>query len=748
LLIRGFRHVKNVGMYLLSEPIDQSKGPLWYAVAVLYVWVALCFLGASNAHAFNNFPGETISGTGSITRSIVGATGEPSEPINGTYTPINSMWYSWTAPSAGQLVVQTCSATLTDYNTVLSSYTGTAVTGLTFINRNNDRTGCATTTGTANGSRITLFVVAGTTYRIQVDGFGAAVGQFLLQYTFTAASYTTSVTDASATEGADTAAFNLRLRTRPTASTIVTIGADPTGQCTFSPSSLTFTTTNWNTNRAIIATAVNDLAVEGVHTCGNATITATGSNYSTVTGTTPNLTVNDNDQTSLVIATTDSTATEGGGTGAFTAVLSAAPSGTVTVTIGADASGQCNFAPTTLTFTTVNWATVQTVTATAVNDLAIEGTHSCSPGAITPSGGGVTTLTGATPVFTITDNDIGAINIITTDNLATEGGGTGTFTAQLSGIPTGTVTVAIGASPGGQCVYQTSPFAALATATVSLTFTALNWNNPQTVRVTAVDDLLVEGAHTCTTGSIVATGGGITGATGPAPTFFITDNDAASILVEKDADEPSVSAAGDEIVYTVTVTNTGNVPATGLTVTDSLVPMICPTSGTNIIAALAPAAAEVCTATYTATQANFDSNGGGDGDIDNTVSVTGTSGGVPVNGTSQYAVLCPQIPSLDMAKTSVPVAGPLTLGQTVVYTYTVTNNGNVTLSNVNIDEILFTGASALGAASGETRTDNAPTGDSPDGTANDGVWTTLGIGDVARFTVSYLVTQADIDLLQ
>jgi uncharacterized repeat protein (TIGR01451 family) len=724
-------------MHQMYKHVSQTNAAMSRCLRSLIVLFVVCILPQSKAFAFDNFPGETISGTGTITRSSVGATGQAGEPINATYNPINSMWYSWTAPSAGQLVVQTCSATQTTYDTAISQYTGSSLAGLTFINRSNDRAGCATTTGTGNGSRNTLYVDSGTTYRIQVDGFGAAVGQFLLQYTFTPASYTLLATDSSATEGGDTAAFTIRLRTRPTFSAVVTIAADPTGQCTFSPSTLTFTVSNWNTARTITATAVNDTTVEGVHACGTPAITSTGSNYSTVTGTVPPITVIDNDQSSVVIATTDATATEGGGTGAFSAVLSRAPLGPVTVTVGADATGQCTFAPTTLTFTTVNWATPQIVTATAVNDLAIEGTHSCSPGAITPSGGGVTIVTGATPVFTITDNDIGAINILTTDSTLTEGGGTGTFTAQLSGIPSGTVTVTIGASPTGQCTYSAS----------TLTFTTANWNIAQPVTVTADNDLLVEGAHTCTTGAIVAAGGGITGATGPSPTFFITDNDTAAITVSKDADEASVSAVGDAIVYSVTITNTGNVPATALTVTDTLVPMVCPISGTNTIASLAAGASQVCTASYTATQADFDTNGGGDGDIDNTVSVSGTAGGVPVSGSSQYAVDCTQVPGLELQKTA-SLTGPLTAGQTVTYTFKATNNGNVTLSNVNILETVFNGAGTLGAVANEALTDNAPAGDSSDSAASDGVWTTLGVGDAVEFQVSYPVTQADIDLLQ
>ncbi len=615
-------------MYHKSKIIFALQHKLRRVLNRRVFWLLSWLILSSHAMAFDGFPGEAISGTGSITRTTVGATGEVDEPTIAAINPINSMWYSWTAVSAGQVVVQTCSATLTNFNTILSSFSGTTIDALTLISRSDNVGGCATSTGTGNGSRVTLYVEAGTTYRIQVDGAGAAVGQFLLTYTFTAASYTRTVTDAAATEGADTAAFNLRLRTRPTGTTVVTIGPSPTGQCTFSPATLTFTTANWNTYQLITATAVDDLAIEGVHACGNAPISATGSNYSSVTGTTPNLTVNDNDFPSLVLATTDATATEGGGTGAFT--------------------------------------------------------------------------------------------------------------LRLSGRPSGTVTVAIGASPGGQCTFSRT----------SLTFTTTNWNTPRAVTVTAFNDLLVEGAHTCTTGIIIATGGGMTGATAPSPTFAITDNDTASIVVAKNANVASVANAGDSIVYSVSVRNTGSGAATALIVSDSLVPMICPTSGTNTIALLAPGATVICSASYLATQADFDSNGGGDGDIDNNVSVAGTSGGVAVSGSSQTSVLCLQNPSLVMVKSSVPIIGPLVAGQTIDYTYTVTNNGNITMSNISIDEISFNGTSPLAGAANESRTDNAPTGDSPDNIVNDGVWSTLGVGDVAVFQVSYTLTQVDFELLQ
>jgi uncharacterized repeat protein (TIGR01451 family) len=216
-------------------------------------------------------------------------------------------------------------------------------------------------------------------------------------------------------------------------------------------------------------------------------------------------------------------------------------------------------------------------------------------------------------------------------------------------------------------------------------------NNPN-VTATAVNDLIVEGAHSCTTGVISASGGGYTGITGTAPTFTITDNDTASITLAKNASVASVGSAGSVINYTIQISNTGNVAATAITVTDTLVSVVCPTSGGNTIATLAPSTSETCAASYIATQADFDTNGGGDGDIDNSASASGSAGGVPVAASGSEAVLCTQNPALTLVK-SANQAGPLTAGQTIVYSFLATNTGNVTLSNVSIDETAFNGTS-------------------------------------------------------
>jgi hypothetical protein len=71
----------------------------------------------------------------------------------------------------------------------------------------------------------------------------------------------------------------------------------------------------------------------------------------------------------------DTTAvTEGGTTDTYTMVLTAAPSADVTITPSVS-GGKVTVSPSSLTFTTGNYSTPQTVTVTAVDDVTIEGTH-------------------------------------------------------------------------------------------------------------------------------------------------------------------------------------------------------------------------------------------------------------------------------------------------------------------------------------------------------------------------------------
>ena len=87
--------------------------------------------------------------------------------------------------------------------------------------------------------------------------------------------------------------------------------------------------------------------------------------------------------------------------------------------------------------------------------------------------------------------------------------------------------------------------------------------------------------------------------------------DKAVVAVDA-AGDGLANAVGDIIEYTLTVTNTGNVTLTNVTVTDPL------TGFNQVIATLAAGESKVFDTEYAVTQEDISTNGGGDGDIDNT----------------------------------------------------------------------------------------------------------------------------------
>ncbi len=209
--------------------------------------------------------------------------------------------------------------------------------------------------------------------------------------------------------------------------------------------------------------------------------------------------------------------TEGGATDTFTVVLTSQPSADVTITVTPDA--QVNVDKPTLTFTTLDWATAQTVTVTAVNDSVAEGSpHS---GAITfaAAGGGYTGLSIAPVSVNITDNDNNGVTITESSGstAVTEGGATDSFTVVLSSQPSADVTITV------------TPDAQVNVDKPTLTFTTLDWATAQTVTVTAVDDNVAEGSPHSGAITFAAAGGGYTGLSIAPLSVSITDNDNSGI---------------------------------------------------------------------------------------------------------------------------------------------------------------------------------------------------------------------------
>ena len=164
-----------------------------------------------------------------------------------------------------------------------------------------------------------------------------------------------------------------------------------------------------------------------------------------------------------------------------------------------------------------------------------------------------------------------------------------------------------------------------------------------------------------------------------------------AIVIIKTASPMSLSRAGDTVHYRYLVTNTGNVRLTLLKVNDALAGLsaiACPAATLNAGSDM------TCTASYRLTQANVNA-----GKVTNTATTTGTPpGGIPVTSPpSSVTVVIPAHPALVIKKSASPGSFDAA-GTTIHYSYLVTNTGNVTLTDLKVNDALA-GLSAIACPS-------------------------------------------------
>ena len=146
----------------------------------------------------------------------------------------------------------------------------------------------------------------------------------------------------------------------------------------------------------------------------------------------------------------------------------------------------------TLTFSPLNWDTPQTVTVTGVDDSLIDGNiDSTITIAVIDaiSDDDFDAVADQTVTATTTDDDVAGFTVAETGGSTevAESGTTDTFTVVLDAQPASDVVLDITSSDTGE-----------ATVTSTLTFTPANWDTPQTVTITGVDDNIIDGTISST----------------------------------------------------------------------------------------------------------------------------------------------------------------------------------------------------------------------------------------------------------
>jgi uncharacterized repeat protein (TIGR01451 family) len=259
-----------------------------------------------------------------------------------------------------------------------------------------------------------------------------------------------------------------------------------------------------------------------------------------------------------------------------------------------------------------------------------------------------------------------------------------------------------------------APVVAGVTGTTSATFTAA----PYTVTQADVN------AGTTLVNTATANGRTLAGVAAPtaSSTSTIQVNHGPAVTVTKDAVLTGGAAVGATIDYSFRITNSGNVPLTGVALTDPLAGLSTITYGTwpGTAGSLPVGGSVTATARYTVKQTDLDA-----GSVANTATARGTSpAGIVASGQATRNVSLARTATIALTKTA-SVANVPTAGSPITYTFRATNTGTTTLTGVSV-------------------TDPRPGVSAPaytwPGTAG-----TLAPGQVVTATSTYAATAADLE---
>ncbi len=322
-------------------------------------------------------------------------------------------------------------------------------------------------------------------------------------------------------EGEDTT-YEVWLGSQPTNDVTVTLASTDATIAKTNPEELTFSTSAWRTRQTVTVSGVEDLrANSGGERSAEIRHTPSGGGYDEVGGSVLAVTVEDNDVPGLVVAPT-AVAVGEGGSESYTVKLTTEPSAAVTVAITGHADTDVSLDETSLEFTTAKWNEAQTVTVTAAED--DDGINDVVTLAHAASGGGYGSVA-KNIVVTVTDDDPALV--VAPTAVAVGEGGSAKYTVALATEPSATVTVAI----SGHAATDVTLSAA------SLEFTTADWNEAQTVTVSAGQD--DDGANDVVTLAHAASGGNY-GSVSKDVVVTVTDDDDRALVVT-----PSAVAVGE-----------------------------------------------------------------------------------------------------------------------------------------------------------------------------------------------------------
>ena len=473
--------------------------------------------------------------------------------------------------------------------------------------------------------------------------------------------------------------YEVVLTSRPSHDVTITITRNGDGDVGIDDQELTFTGSDWNQAQAVtVSAAHDDDAIDDTATFSH-TVASSDADYDGIAVSEVDVTVTDDETAGVSITPTQLTIAEGGND-SYEVVLTSRPSHDVTVTITRSGDGDVGIDDQELTFTGSDWNQAQAVTVSAAqDDDAIDDMATFSH-TVTSSDGDYNGITVSDVDVAVTDDETAGVSITPTQLTIAEGG-SDSYEVALASQPSHDVTVNI-THNGDQDISIDAR---------ALTFTHADWNQAQTVTVSAgQDDDAIDDMATFNH-SATSTDGDYDGIAVSEVSITVTDDETAGVSItpsqltidEGASDSYEValtSQPSHDVTITISPSGDGDISIHDqeLIFTDS----DWETAQTVTVLALQDDDAIDDTGTFSHTVASTDTdyNGTAVSDVDVTVtddetagvSITPTQLTIAEGGSDPYEVVLTSRPSHDV-------------------TVTITRSGD---GDVGIDdqELTFTGS--------------------------------------------------------
>ena len=299
-------------------------------------------------------------------------------------------------------------------------------------------------------------------------------------------SATFSKTELATDETPSSASFSFYLTTAPKADVKATLKVTKNDdEIVLDTNEIVIGKSAWNQENSVKVTGVADHVIDPDEPFEiTVTFTSDDPDYNfvrTVTGTNRNT-----DIAAFTLPASSSTnVTEAGSSVNFEFRLSSKPKADVVVSVSTDDATETKVSPASITFTPSDWDKTQTVTVTGVDDHYVDGAQVSKISLKVSDTTDDNFKSLALDAWTVTTEDDDAAGLVVSKSSLTvnENGAKDAFTVALAAQPeSNNVTVSVVSSNVG----------ALSVSPASLTFTPSNWNTPQTVTVTGVDNKIAD----------------------------------------------------------------------------------------------------------------------------------------------------------------------------------------------------------------------------------------------------------------